>query len=318
MLIPLAMLGAGLALLYAGGSWLVTGASSVAIRAGMSPLIVGMTVVAFATSSPELVVSLDSAMRGVDDVAVGNVVGSNIANVGLVLGIAALVHPIRVQARMLRNDMPWLLLATVFVVWRLGDESVGRLDGLLLFAGLVLFLFYNARIVRRERQSVQEEFGKAVPAKAIGATQSWALTALGVAALAGGGAVCVAGATRLAEIAGVSTGLVGLTLVALGTSLPELATSIVASLRGKGDIATGNVVGSNFFNLLCVLGLTGLIHPLGQGDIRPIDLYVMLGFTGLLLPIMHSGIRIGRREGVLLLLCYAAYIWVLSDRLPPS
>lgn len=318
MLISLALLGSGLALLYMGGSWLVSGASALSLRAGMSPLMVGMTVVAFATSGPELVVSLDSAMRGVDDVAVGNIVGSNIANVCLVLGIAALVHPIRVEARLLRIDLPWLFLATIFVVWRLADQDVGRLEGLVLVAGLALFLIANARMVRRERRSVQEQFGKAVPVRTMSAARSWAFTALGVVGLVGGGTAFVEGATRLAAIAGVSTGLVGLTVVALGTSLPELATSIVASLRRESDIAAGNVIGSNFFNLLCVLGLTSLIYPLGQGDIRPIDLYVMTGVTALLLPIMHSGFRIGRREGLVLLLCYAAYVWALSDRLPAT
>ena len=316
MLISLLLLAVGLVCLYVGGAWLVRGAGAVAIRAGMSPFMVGMTVVAFATSGPELVVSLTSAWEGVDDVAIGNVVGSNIANIGLVLALSVLVRPVRIEAKVLRSDMPWLLLVSAAVVWWLMDGQQHRLESLALFAGLMLFIWQNVRLSRKESEEVLEEFSKAAPAEIPSFMRSWVLVAIGLGALVGGGASFLEGAMRIATAAGVSTGLIGLTVIAVGTSLPELATSIVASLRGEGDIAAGNVIGSNFFNLLCVLGLTGLISPLHMGDIQELDLLVMIGMTALLLPMMYSGFRISRGEGILLLGCYGAYLAVLAQRLP--
>jgi len=301
-------------MLYFGGDWLVKGSSAVAVRAGLPPFIVGMTIVGFATSSPELAVSIESALSGVDDVAVGNVVGSNIANIGLVLGLSALLRPIRVEARVLRSDMPWLLLVTLFVVWCLADGGIGRMEGIILIVGLVLFVIQNFRIARHERASVLEEFSRAATTHQVSSRRSWALLGAGLVALVGGAALFVEGAVDLALRMGVSTGLVGLSVVAVGTSLPELATSVVASLRGEGDISAGNVIGSNFFNLLCILGLTVLVRPLQMGGVRMMDLYVMAGITALLLPIMFTGFRIGRREGLLLLFCYGAYIAALADR----
>jgi len=307
------MLLAGLVLLYLGGEWLVRGASTAALRLGLSPLMVGMTVVAFATSTPELAVTLDSAFAGVDDVAVGNIVGSNIANLGLVLGLAALIKPIRVQARMIRSDMPWLLLATLFSVWCLMDGLVGRAEGLLLLAGLVLFIGQNIRNAKTERVSVQEQFTHEVKERVSSPGRTWLMIVAGVIALAAGGAAFVEAAVHIAEATGVSTAVVGLTIAAIGTSLPELATAIVASARGSSDICAGNIVGSNFFNLLCILGLTAVIVPLQRGDVQMGDLYVMAGLTGLVLPFMYSGFRLGRREGALLLLCYSAYLaWMAS------
>ncbi len=307
------MLLAGLVLLYLGGEWLVRGASTAALRLGLSPLMVGMTVVAFATSTPELAVTLDSAFAGVDDVAVGNIVGSNIANLGLVLGLAALIKPIRVQARMIRRDMPWLLLATLFAVWCLMDGLVGRAEGLLLLAGLVLFIGQNIRNAKTERVSVQEQFTQEVKERVSSPGRTWLMIVAGVIALAAGGAAFVEAAVHIAEATGVSTAVVGLTIAAIGTSLPELATAIVASARGSSDICAGNIVGSNFFNLLCILGLTAVIVPLQRGDVQMGDLYVMAGLTGLVLPFMYSGFRLGRREGALLLLCYSAYLaWMAS------
>ncbi len=307
------MLLAGLVLLYLGGEWLVRGASTAALRLGLSPLMVGMTVVAFATSTPELAVTLDSAFAGVDDVAVGNIVGSNIANLGLVLGLAALIKPIRVQARMIRRDMPWLLLATLFAVWCLMDGLVGRAEGLILLAGLVLFIGQNIRNAKTERVSVQEQFTHEVKERVSSPGRTWLMIVAGVIALAAGGAAFVEAAVHIAEATGVSTAVVGLTIAAIGTSLPELATAIVASARGSSDICAGNIVGSNFFNLLCILGLTTVIAPLQRGDVQMGDLYVMAGLTGLVLPFMYSGFRLGRREGALLLLCYSAYLaWMAS------
>jgi cation:H+ antiporter len=280
---------------------------------GLSPLMVGMTVVAFATSTPELAVTLDSAFAGVDDVAVGNIVGSNIANLGLVLGLAALIKPIRVQARMIRRDMPWLLLATLFAVWCLMDGLVGRAEGLILLAGLVLFIGQNIRNAKTERVSVQEQFTQEVKERVSSPGRAWLMIVAGVIALAAGGAAFVEAAVHIAEATGVSTAVVGLTIAAIGTSLPELATAIVASARGSSDICAGNIVGSNFFNLLCILGLTAVIVPLQRGDVQMGDLYVMAGLTGLVLPFMYSGFRLGRREGALLLLCYSAYLaWMAS------
>jgi len=305
-----AFLALGFLLLYGGGEALVRGASSLALRIGMSPFIVGMTVVASATSAPELAVSLQAALAGADDVAIGNVVGSNIANIGLILAICAMIRPADIHSRMLRLDLPWLIFISVLLLAFLNDGHISRPAGLVFLFGLGLFLYWNVQIARREHleERIQVELEETVrPVRSHGALDILLIGA-GLVALVLGGAAFVRGGVSLAEALGVSPAVIALTVIAVGTSLPELATSIVAALKGDADIAVGNVVGSNFFNILAVLGITAVIRPLERGAITMVDLTVMLMFALMLVPLIMLRQRIGRPEGFALLIGYVAYI----------
>jgi cation:H+ antiporter len=283
-----------------------------ALRIGMSPFIVGMTVVAFATSAPELAVSLQAALAGVDDVAIGNVVGSNIANIGLILGICALIRPADIHSRMLRLDLPWLIFISVLLLAFLNDGHISRPAGIVFLCGLGLFLYWNIQIARRE----QAEDRLRIEAEVQAATEGvrgrldLLLIAVGLFALVLGGAAFVRGGVSFAEALGVSPAVIALTVIAVGTSLPELATSIVAAPKGDADIAVGNIVGSNIFNVLGILGATALIAPIPVAprfltfDL-PIMIAVSLGLTMLLLtrPV------IGRGIGLVMVLGYVAFVW---------
>ena len=310
MAVSFAFLALGFLLLYGGGEALVRGASSLALRIGMSPFIVGMTVVASATSAPELAVSLQAALAGVDDVAIGNVVGSNIANIGLILAICAMIRPADIHSRMLSLDLPWLIFISVLLLAFLNDGHISRPAGLVFLFGLGLFLYWNVQIARREHleERIQAELEETVrPVRSHGALDVL-LIGVGLVTLVLGGAAFVRGGVSLAEALGVSPAVIALTVIAVGTSLPELATSIVAALKGDADIAVGNVVGSNFFNILAVLGITAVIRPLERGAITMVDLTVMLMFALVLVPLIMVRQRIGRPEGLALLIGYVAYV----------
>lgn len=294
-------------LLVAGAEALVRGAAAISARLGIPSVIVGLTVVAFGTSAPELAVSVGAAATGGSDVAFGNVVGSNIVNVLLILGIAALVSGLAVSLRVVRFDLPLLVLVSGVVVAMAVDGRIGRIDAVLLVIGLIVHTAWLVRAARRERVEV------AVPEVVVGRQGGWwsdgALVIGGLAALVLGARWFVGAATDLAGALGVSEVVIGLTVVAVGTSLPELATSVLAAVRGQRDIAVGNVVGSNLFNLLGVLGLTGLVS--GGVEVAPgllrLDLPVMLAATLVLVPIFWSGFEIHRWEGAALLVAYAGY-----------
>ena len=305
----------GFLLLYGGGEWLVRGAGNLALRFGMSPFLVGMTIVAFATSAPELAVSLQAALNGVDDIAIGNVVGSNIANIGLILGICALLTPTVVRMRLIQLDLPWLIVASGLLTAFLYDGGLSRVGGVVLLAGLTAFLFWNIRVgnPEQEEDAVKQEF-EAVVRPRLGASVDVLLILLGLVALVGGGAAFVRGGVDLAQALGVPSAVIALTIVAAGTSLPELATSIVAAARGDADIAVGNVVGSNFFNILAILGITATIQPLERGGITMVDMGVMLAFTIALLPLILVRRCIGRPEGAVLLAGYVGYVsWLVVN-----
>jgi cation:H+ antiporter len=314
MLIHIGFLALGFVLLYAGGEGLVRGAGAMALRLGMSPFIVGMTVVAFATSAPELAVSMQAAFVGADDVAIGNVVGSNIANIGLVLGICALIRPVEVHARILSLDLPWLIFVSVLLLAFLHDGHISQPAGVVFLVGLGVFLYWNIQVARREQEDerVRLEFEGAVPQGKHSATIDWMLIGGGLVALVLGGGAFVHGGIGIATELGVSPALIALTVIAIGTSLPELATSVVASLKGDADIAVGNVIGSNFFNILAILGLTAVFRPLDRGDITMVDLTVMLIFALMLVPLIMVRNRIGRPEGFALVVAYLAYIGWLA------
>jgi cation:H+ antiporter len=316
----------GLAALIAGAEALVRGASALARRLRVSPLVVGLTVVAFGTSSPEMAVTVGASLGGRNDVAVGNVVGSNILNVLLILGLSALVRPLLVQVRVIRQEVPVMIGASALFAVLALDGTLGRADAALLVALLVA---YTAFLVWQARGEGAVAAAPAGPGDA-GRQNHWGwqalLVAAGLALLVLGAHWLVEAATALARALGVSDLVIGLTVVALGTSLPEAAASVLAAARGERDIAVGNVVGSNVFNLLGCLGVAGLLAPHGLAvppGVRNFDLWVMLAVALACLPVFFTGYRVGRREGAVLLAYGGAYLayTVLDaaghDALPP-
>lgn len=302
---------AGIGLLYAGAEGLVRGSASLALRLGLTPLVIGLTVVAFGTSMPEMVVSVDAALGGRSGIALGNVVGSNIGNIGLILALAALIAPLAVKAKILRVDMPILVVVSLLLVLALADGMLGRIEGGLLLAGVVLYTVFSLWAARRESAAVQDEFAEALPAPGGSAARDALFVVVGLGLLVLGARVMVSGAVTVATAAGLSEAVIGLTVIAVGTSLPELATSVVAARKGEGDIAVGNVVGSNLFNILGILGVTALVRPLDAAGLGMVDLGVMVGFSLLLVLFMRTGYLVRRWEGAGLLLLYCAYIGYL-------
>ena len=304
MALDLFSLAGGLVLLAGAAHVLVKGAAALALRFGLSPLVVGLTVVAFGTSAPELVVSVQSALEGAGGIAVGNVVGSNVANVALILGVAALVRPIASDPGVLRRDLPVLLAATALGAAVLLDREVGRLEGVALLLCLIAYLTWS---VRAGHSDLEAE----TPSAPSSAVKDAAFVVAGLAGLVVGADVFVGGAVRLAEAAGVSNAVIGLTVVAVGTSLPELATSMVAAFRGESEIAVGNVVGSNLFNVLGILGVGALVRPLAAPGLEVVDVAVMVVVTAAVVPMMVSGRRLVRLEGAALVAGYVAYVGYL-------
>ena len=297
-----------LIILTFGADFLVRGAGSLALRLGMTPLVVGLTVVAFGTSAPELVVSFKAAWQGQGDIAAGNVVGSNIFNIAAILGLAAMVSPLRVQLQLLRFDAPLMLLTALMLVGVLWDHQVERWEGLLLSAGIIAYVVFNVRASRQHHSpAIDAEFEEGVPRR----TKSpWVDTLLilgGLALLVGGSRLLVDNAVAMARGLGVSEAIIGLTIVAAGTSMPELATSLVAAFKKEADIAIGNIIGSNIFNVLAIIGISGTVFPFSAPGILPVDLWIMFGLSLVLVPLLVSGHRLSRLEGVLLFLAFIGY-----------
>ncbi len=313
---------AGLVLLVLGGEFLVRGASALAGRFGISSLVIGLTVVSAATSAPEFAVSVGAVLRDEPGLAVGNAVGSNIINVLLILGLSALVVPLAVKRRLIRFDLPLMVVLSVLLLLVSLDGRISAVDGLILFFGVVVHTIMSVVISRRDaKTAVNAREGTGEPATvdpageegaALGASVSRSLffVLLGVALLVAGATLLVEGAVNIATTLGVSSLVVGLTVVAVGTSLPELATSIIAVRRGERDLAVGNVVGSNIINIGVVLGLTALISLEGipvSGAAVAFDIPVMLAAAVALLPIAFTGFAVARWEGGLFVVLYAAY-----------
>ncbi|MCB0176963.1 MAG: calcium/sodium antiporter [Anaerolineae bacterium] len=315
-LLTLTLFIAGFVLLVYGAELLVRGASKLALAAGISPLVIGLTVVAYGTSAPELAVSVQSSFAGVADIAVGNVVGSNIANVLLILGISAVIAPLMVSIQLVRLEVPLMIALSVLVLLLGWDGRIGRVDGLLFFAGGLVYTIVTIWQSRRETAARQKEqsidpIDEQSPAGAKQITFQLGLIVSGLVLLVIGANWLVNGAVVIATHFGVSELIVGLTIVAIGTSLPEMATSLVASLRGERDIAVGNIVGSNIFNILIVLGLSGAISPTGLEVSRSalsFDIPVMIAVAFACLPVFFTGNVIARWEGVLFLGYYLAYV----------
>ena len=304
MTLDLVSLAGGLVLLLLGAEAFVRGAAALALRLGLSPLAVGLTVVAFGTSAPELVVSLNAALTGHGGLAVGNVVGSNIANLGLILGACVLLRAAAVERGLLRIHVPVMLAVSALLAALLIDGHLSRFDGAMLSLGMAAYLYTTLRPADGD-DALPAEVDESSGAPA---WKTGLMTVLGLTALVGGGHLLIGGAVGLAETLGVPEAIIGLTVVAIGTSLPELATSLVAAVRGHSDMAVGNVVGSNIFNVLGVLGISALVMPLSMGAVEPRDIAVMLAAAVLAAGLMWTGYRLARWEGAVLLGGYAAYL----------
>jgi cation:H+ antiporter len=309
LLIALALIIGGLLLLLVGAHALINGAAALARRWGMSPLVVGLTVVAGGTSSPELFVVTSAALEGRDGISLGNVLGANSLNIGLILGLTALIRPLHAQLQLIRFDVPIMLLATLVVAAFLADGDLGRVKGAVLIAALVGYLAFTVVMARRERSDrVREEFAAQIPGPLASLVGELGMIVLGLAALALGAQGLISGAVTVAGAMGVSDSVIGITVVAAGTTMPELITCMVAALKRESDIAIGNVIGSNIFNLLGVLGLAGVLAPISAAGVMPAELWGAVALAALSLPVMWRGMIVTRMEGALLVATYLVYV----------
>jgi len=300
----------GLTGLFLGGEGLIRGSSSLAIRVGISPLVVGLTVVAFGTSSPELLVSLKAAIMGSSSIALGNVIGSNIANIALILGLSAVITPIEVHANVIKREIPIMIVVSLLLIFFLLDGTLGFIEGLIFIILLIAYTVVNILLSLKENKEIEKEFEEGLKSR-LNIPLAILFIIVGLVFLFFGADLFLKGAVSLAKMFNVSDAIIGLTIVAVGTSLPELFTSIVATIKKESDIAVGNVVGSNIFNILSILGISAIIVPISSSQISIIDLGAMLAAALILLPLSYTGFRISRLEGLLLLIGYFAYIFLL-------
>ena len=302
----------GLILLYFGANWLVQGAITLALHLGLSPLIVGLTVVALGTSVPEALVSVQAAIGHQGGIALGNVIGSNILNIALILGLSAFFNPLKVDSHLVKADVPLLAGATFMLVVLLEDFHISRMEGAFLLLCIVFYVTGNIMTVKRTSPEEDKIEGMEIPEDS-GKTlwRDVGFLILGIVTLGFGANFLVTGAVDLARIFGLSEALIGLTIVSIGTGTPEMATALMAAYRKRADLAIGNAVGSNLFNIMFVLGIAALVAPLDGKGISSIDLYVMLGVTILLLPTVWTGRILDRKEGFLFLAIYVGYLYHL-------
>ena len=314
ILIIAAQIIGGFVLLFLGGDWLVDGGVALARRFRISPLVIGMTIVAFGTSAPELLVSLISAIKGSSGIAIGNVVGSNIANIGLILGLTAIIYPIDTNNRKVTANGLIMIFASLLLLAFSMRNGISRVEGIIMFAGLLLFTIISIRKGRSNQDEISSDPDDKKPMKPLLALL---LVVISCVMLSFGADFLVDGATSMAKALGVSDKIIGLTIVALGTSLPELAASVAAAIKKEMDISIGNIIGSNIFNILCVLGISASIRPIGFEFIQyRTDFIIMILFAGALLlfirPWKTTG-RLGRAAGILLFLAYSAYAYSLVN-----
>jgi len=312
MIVMIFLLTIGVVLLYFGAELLVKGSANLALRCGVSALVTGLTIVAFGTGAPELVISVNATLNGLGDISVGNVVGSNIFNIAIILGLSALVRPMKVHLNVLRVDTPVMVAASVFLMVVLHDLTISRVEALFLFVGIIAYNLFTVITARRTGETkVDFPVEQLVIKKKVSVAIDIIFIIGGLGLLIMGSRFFVNGAVDLARAVGVSEAVIGLTIVAAGTSLPELATSIIAAIKKEDDIAIGNIIGSNIFNILAILGVSGLISPLEAKGVGQISLYFMLGTAALLVPFMRTGFVLNRIEGLLLLLVYGGYMYYL-------
>ncbi|MBN2036325.1 MAG: calcium/sodium antiporter [Chitinispirillaceae bacterium] len=299
----------GLACLYYGAEWLVGASSRLALRLGISPLIVGLTVVAYGTSSPELMVSVNASLGGHGSIAVGNVIGSNIFNIACVLGASAMLFPIKITRHIIKIDIPIMIGASFVLLFILMDSHISRLEGALLFCGALLYTLSNIAIARRQReQSCEALHGKTAALSGSHLLKDIFCIIIGLGVLIFGSKALVWSAVVIAHHFIISETIIGLTIVAIGTGLPELAIALLAAKRKENDISTGNIVGSNIFNIFCILGIASMIMPIDCSSISVIDEWFMIGVSIVLLPFSITRFTLTRREGFALLVLYGAYL----------
>ena len=302
----------GLVALTVGAEGLVRGSASLAIRMGLTPLVIGLTVVAFGTSTPELVVSLVASLNHQPDISIGNVVGSNTFNIGIILGLTALICPVKVNLQIIKHDGPIMIAVSLLALFLINRGTISRLAGVGLLIALVAYTSYSIWLSKKEVSTeIEQQFQEGVPSQSKSLYRDLWFIGAGLLLLIAGSHLLVVSATDIARLFGISEAVIGLTIIAVGTSMPELATSVVAALRRQPDIAVGNIVGSNIFNILGILGAASITNPLSATGITNLDLWTMVGFSIALLPLLYTDLKIQRWEGVLLLFGYGAYLWVL-------
>ncbi len=306
------LVGGGLTMLYFGAEWLVKGSIAISNKLGVSQLLIGLTVVAFGTSTPELAVSVTSSMQGLSDMALGNVVGSNIVNIGAILGISAIISPIIVSKSAIRKEVPIMIGVSFLLLAIILDGKIDFMDGVLFVIGIIIFTWYSYRSSKKdtdiEKIPVSQVLQKNIFSKSI------VLIIVGLVLLTGGSFLTVDNAVIIGTSFGISELFMGLTVVAIGTSLPELMTSIAAARKGYADLAVGNIIGSNIFNILAILGISSLISGIAVSEQILIDVGIMLAFSLVLIPIMRSGFVISRKEGIFLIAGYVGYVAFLLYR----
>jgi cation:H+ antiporter len=304
----------GFVLLYFGAEWLVKGSSSLARSLGVTPIVIGLTVVAFGTSAPELVVSLISSIQGKSMIAVGNVVGSNICNIALVLGLSAVFNPIKSDPSVVRRDIPIMLAISLYLLLLTFNSTLGRIEGATLFIGIILYTFMNYYLAKKETVGAAEIESELVEIGFVASRpKQLVMIGAGIAGVVGGAQIVVSNAVIIMTILGVSEKFIGLTIVAFGTSLRDLATSVVAAIRGEMDISIGNLVGSNVFNIMSVLGVASLVRPISipGGFIESglwIDYLAMMFTSFLPWLMMRKNFTVTRKDGFILLFCYFGYL----------
>lgn len=312
MFLNISLLILGFAALTFGAEGLVRGSASLSVRLGLTPLIIGLTVVSFGTSTPELVVSLVAALNNQADISIGNVVGSNIFNIGIILGLTALLCPVQVSLQVIKKDGPIMIAVSLMALFLITQGTISRPWGIALFAALVVYVAYSIWLAKKEASAeIEQEFKEGVPSQSKSLYIDLIFIAGGLLLLVAGSRLLVTSATDIARLMGISEAVIALTIIAAGTSMPELATSIVAAFRRQPDIAVGNVVGSNIFNILGILGVASIARPLSATGITNLDLWVMVFFSVALLPLLYTDLKIQRWEGGLLLFGYTAYLWIL-------
>lgn len=302
----------GIVVVLKSADWLTNGAVGLATKLGISQIVIGLTIVAIGTSMPEFFVSIVSAIKGTPDLAVGNIVGSNIFNVLLIVGVAATVAPIAIQRATVRRDIPIAIVASIMLTFMMLDDNISRIDALILFATFIAFIWITLRNSKNDANEKDASTEKVIPT-----WKSVLFIIFGLVGLVLGSNIFVDNASSLAHGWGISDAVIGLTIVAGGTSLPELATSAVAARKGDSGIAIGNVLGSNVFNILMILGLTGIISPMHIQNITYIDMAVMVISMALFWLFSFTKLRVERWEGCVLIACFLGYItWLVSNVLP--
>ncbi|MBR6770443.1 MAG: calcium/sodium antiporter [Lachnospiraceae bacterium] len=322
MILAILFLIAGFALLVKGADLFVEGSSSIAKRLHIPSFVIGLTIVAFGTSSPELAVSVTAALKGSNDIAIGNVVGSNIFNILMVMGASAVLTPITVKQSIIKKDYPLSILVSILLailcldtfIFQAPTMMLGRIDGLILLAGLIAYTYTTLQKSIKDRKTSGQDTESNHPQKNDTLVKSILMTVIGLIGIIIGGDLSVDGAKEIARAFGLSEALIGLTIVACGTSLPELVTSVIAAKKGESDIAVGNVVGSNIFNILLILGVSAAILPMGVSSLYLYDIVILIVVTVLSFILIAKNRRIGRGMGAVMIAAYVAYTVYLIMR----